>query len=269
MASIAIIGYGWLGAALGNHLVQENCVVYGTTTSPSKLLSLQSQKVNAFKLLLPEDAQLAEAMPLWQCDTIFINIPPGRRDPDLLTTYPVKVKSVLQQVKKYGSNSRVIFVSSTGVYPNTGEVVDETCAVSAQKDSSKALIAAEELVRSYCSDSVILRMAGLVGPNREPGRWFVGKVNVPGGDTPVNMVHQEDCIQIVGRILSNPAINGVYNVCADKHPSKRDFYEAMAKKIGVLKPIFEEGFVPHKIVDNRKLKNELGYSYGFFDPLTF
>jgi len=159
----------------------------------------------------------------------------------------------------------VVFVSSTGVYGNSYNLVDETAPVGSDRASSQALVSAEEVVEKSCPNHVILRMSGLVGPSREPGRWFAGKYDIPGGDTPVNMVHLTDCLSIIQLILKRQPSQKVYNVTAPMHPN----YNAQSKKIGVTPPRFLEGVLPHKIINHEKLVKDHGYQYEYPDPLFF
>ena len=49
----------------------------------------------------------------------------------------------------------------------------------------------------------ILRLAGLVGPGRHPGRFFAGK-SAPDGQHGVNLVHLEDVIGAIELLLQAP-----------------------------------------------------------------
>lgn len=62
------------------------------------------------------------------------------------------------------------------------------------------------------------RLAGLVGPSRHPGRWLAGKTGLPGGNAPVNLVHQDDVIGILLRVLENNMLGDVFDVCANERP---------------------------------------------------
>ncbi len=264
---VAVIGCGWLGMPLAIHLLEQGYEVHGTTTHPEKLSLLNKRGIKGYQLELPIITSDRANKALWSCDTYIINIPPGRRNPKYAAEYPQRIKALFQTISTNAEDPRIIFVSSTGVYANSGSTVNESSTLVPKKDS--VLLQAENLLTNLDIKSVILRMAGLAGPGRHPGKWFAGRVNVPGGNTPINMVHQSDCIEVISCLIKDQEITGVYNVCADEHPMKKEFYDRMSKKIEVVPPTFQEGLVPFKIVDNQKLKERLGFRYRFSDPMLF
>jgi len=112
-------------------------------------------------------------------------------------------------------------------------------------------------------------MAGLVGGNRQPGKWFANKIDIPGGGTPVNMVHREDCLNIIKKLVETSVMSGIYNVCADQHPVKSEFYALHTSKLGLTIPTWQKGITPYKIISNQKLKAALKYDYVYPDPMKF
>lgn len=83
----------------------------------------------------------------------------------------------------------------------------------------------------------ILRLAGLVGTDRHPGRFLAGKTGVKGARK-VNLVHQEDVIAAIELLLNRPKGGHLYNLCAPIHPRKRDFYPACARALQLTPPEF-------------------------------
>jgi len=265
--SIAIIGCGWLGLPLAQMLIKEGYSVKGSTRSVDKKKMLSERGIDAFVLDIYDEAN-QDYMDLGDVDVAVINIPPGRRVQNVETSYPSGISRLLMTCSGI-RDVYVIFVSSTGVYPNSNALATESSIQDPVKASGRALVRAEKQVQRLCTRHVILRMAGLVGPRREPGRWFTGKPDLPGGDTPVNMVHQLDCINIIKLMINQQPRVAIYNVVAPHHPTKRDFYDAQSQKIGVDPPVFREGILPHKIVDHRKLVLDYSYEYNYPDPLYF
>src|SRR5690606_25987870 len=107
-----------------------------------------------------------------------------------------QMKEVVQQLKK-GSTRKIVFISSTSVYPDNNGVVVEHDA-----DPANDLVKAEDLLRNENAfETTILRFGGLVGPGRHPGKFFAGKENIAGGNNPVNIIHQYDCTEIIKRII--------------------------------------------------------------------
>jgi len=102
----------------------------------------------------------------------------------------------------------------------------------------------------------------LIGGSRHPGRFFRGGKTVKNPDANVNLIHLDDCINILDRIVANDLWGEVFNACADTHPSKREFYSHAARVMGAPLPDFEDSDErSFKIIDNRKLKRVLDYEF--------
>jgi nucleoside-diphosphate-sugar epimerase len=110
-------------------------------------------------------------------------------------------------------------------------------------------------------DAVVLRLGGLYGPDRDPARSLSGRTGVAGPDAPVNLVHRDDVIGVVQAILAQDVRNGVFNVVADAHPTKRAYYTARAEALGLPPPQLAESPVPWKKVSSRKVQDVLGYTF--------
>jgi NAD dependent epimerase/dehydratase family enzyme len=104
-------------------------------------------------------------------------------------------------------------------------------------------------------------MAGLIGPNRHPAKFFAGRTAIANGNQPVNLIEQQDSIQIILNILSKNYWGEIVNACASEHPTRKDYYAESCRKFGFELPEFiEEG--EGKIVNNEKSIVELGMRYG-------
>jgi nucleoside-diphosphate-sugar epimerase len=89
---------------------------------------------------------------------------------------------------------RIVFTSSTSVYGNVNGTVKENSPRLPQTASGQVLKELEDWLHNLPGTSVdILRLAGLVGPSRHPGRFFAGK-SAPDGQHVVNLVHLQDVV---------------------------------------------------------------------------
>lgn len=265
---ISVIGCGWLGFPLAKELVRKMYKVKGSTRSEEKLVVLKGASIQPYQLKLSDELYVDDKR-LFDCDIAVVNIPPGRGGDSIITSYSRKIALLLEELKT-SEIEKIIFISSTGVYQNNFEKVSETTVCKPDKPSGQAVLSGERVVQKSGLSYTIVRLAGLVGGSRQPGNWFKGKDEVPGGDTPVNMVHQEDCINTIIRMVEiREEQSDIYNICADKHPLKKEFYDHQSKKIGVPSPSFRSGVLPHKIVSNQKFKDDFGYTYVHPDPNLF
>ncbi|MCB0628763.1 MAG: NAD(P)H-binding protein [Saprospiraceae bacterium] len=266
---VSILGCGWLGFPLAKELIKDGYNVLGSTTRKEKMVQLKRAGIQPYLL------QVGEVLSggigdFFQTDLLLINIPPGRRRPDVAKRYPKEIRLITETARQAGMK-RYLFISSTGVYEDVNRVVTEEEKTLVTEGSGAALLACERYLRSLPETEVsILRLAGLVGGERKAGRFLAGKENVRNGEAPVNMVHREDCLAVIKRIIDDGIWGETFNVCADKHPSRRDFYTRQAQKDGFTPPTFaDEDTVSYKIVSSQKLKEQLGYDFQYPDPLLF
>jgi nucleoside-diphosphate-sugar epimerase len=270
-ADISVLGCGWLGLPLAVRLVQQGYRVNGSTTTPEKTDLLNEQGINPFLLNLAEtDLSQDTLAEFLHADILVLNIPPKLRS-DGGESYLQQLQVLLKALRNAPVN-RVLFVSSTSVYLDLNRVVSEEDTVfTDEQDPHNTLLQAERLFQDtedwVCT---VVRFAGLVGGSRQPGRFMAGKQNLPNGDAPVNLIHLDDCVNILLRIIEQKKWNQLYNACADEHPSRRDFYAAAATALGLVPPTFgdmEE--TQFKRISNHKLKDDLAYVFLHPDPMAF
>jgi nucleoside-diphosphate-sugar epimerase len=148
---------------------------------------------------------------------------------------------------------KVLFTSSTGIYGSSSGVITETSPIAADTASGKAVAAAEAWLQEQPVSLTICRLAGLIGPDRHPGRFYSGRT-IPQGDAPVNLVVQADVIDAIRLIIRSGLPQGIYNVCAASHPPKGDYYSAAAKAIGLEADGQQAGGEDEKEIDSTKLR---------------
>lgn len=262
MKTVSILGCGWLGWPLAKALKDQGYHVKGSTTSPDKLGQLRNDGIEAYLIDCHPQMNQKGIGDFLKTDALFLNIPFRRalENPD---TYRIQIESVIDRLEE---GTRLIFASSTSVYPEHIDRADEDAVFHPDNPRSRVLweIERETLARSN-NRPVVLRFAGLYGGNRRLGH-FAAKVS-RDPDSPVNLVHLDDCVNIVMRLISSD-LTGVFNVCSDEHPTRRVLYTKAAQWLGVPAPVFEsQGGASGKIVDNQKIKKALAYSFQHPDPL--
>jgi len=265
---ISILGCGWLGLPLGTFLAKKGYTILGSTTRKEKFPDLEQANIQPFQIALPHNFEEKEVESFLQSDLLILNIPPGRRHPKVEEHHFQQIEILIRFLKK-STIQKVIFISSTGVYGNENRVMTEQDATNPTRASGKALIKVENYLKGQTHfETTILRLSGLVGGNRKAGRFLAGKKEVKNGNAPINMVHRNDCIAVIFEVLKQKKWGEIFNVCADKHPTRKEFYISQTQKEGLEAPTFLEGEeVKFKIISNEKLKKELGYSFMYPNPM--
>ena len=267
MPTVSIIGCGWMGWPCATHLVKAGYTVKGTTTSKDKVALLQRDGIQGFLLNLDTDEIPPE---LLDSDILFVNFPPGRGAENLLARYQTRIQKVIAAAQ-YANLRKIIFASTTGVYAGQAQdLITEETAPDPLRESARAMYEAEQHLAAFTDQLTILRFAGLVGPGRKAANFFAGKQNLPNPDNTVNLVHLTDCVQVVSRIIEHDHFGHVYNVVADKHPTRKTYYTQLTQAAGLVPPTFSTAHTsPNKTVSNAKIKKALGFTFQYPDPFSF
>lgn len=245
--TISILGCGWLGLPLGQRLRKVGYSIKGSTTRMGRIELLNQKGISPFQLSLENVQQVPDS---FLASDVLILATPSKN----LVGYEQLLEKVKQSPIK-----KVLFISSTSVYPNTNETVYETAPT-----NSSPLTAIEQLwLNCPTIDSTVIRFAGLYGYERKPGNFIRdGILKNPNGY--VNLIHRDDCIGIIEQVIEQNCWNTLLNACCDDHPLRKDFYLQEVLKMGkpTLRFNSEEPAV-FKIVSNEKLKKLLNYEFQF------
>ena len=77
----------------------------------------------------------------------------------------------------------------------------------------------------------------------------------------VNLVHLNDCLGIIEKIITHQVWDEVFNACANEHPSRKDFYSRASRALGSPPPQINEQKTSIKIIDNQWIKKKLDFSF--------
>jgi nucleoside-diphosphate-sugar epimerase len=237
--TIGILGAGWVGLPLAQTLKDLGFNVVTSYQSEKKQKHLESLNLNP--LGLKEFFH--------QADVIISSLPAGTEE-------------VLHQVpqEKY-----LIQLSSTAVYENQDQIMDEEGPLQHQLPQTQF----EKKI--HHQHLMIIRLGGLIGYNRHPSRFFIGKSQVQGGNHPTNLIHRDDVIYVLTSLLAqNKFTPGFYNLVADEHPLKKDFYTYACEVIKQPAPHFNlEDRSRNKIISNQKIKNLLNLELIYKNPIDY
>lgn len=268
--NISILGCGWLGLPLAEELIANGHSVKGSTTTEDKLDVLSSKHIEPFLLSLDPELTCENSTEFFNSDLLILNVPPGRRRKNVIEFHSRQIKVVIEQLNE-SSIEQVIFASSTSVYPKQGGVMEEQDAQpgEATRSSGEALIKAEQMLTSQDQfETTIVRFGGLYGYDRHPANYLAGKKDVRGGNAPINLIHRDDCVNILIEIINQDIRAEVFNAVSDGHPPKNQYYKIIAEQAGLEPPSFlPDSGTDYKVVSNRKLKKMLDYQFTYPNPL--
>ena len=269
---ISILGCGWLGQPLALNLLESNHQVKGSTTTQSKITKLKKAGIDPYLIELNPELKCKDCESFWDSDVLVLNIPPGRGRDNITDYHSAQIQAVIDRLGSSPIN-QVVFVSSTSVYPELPGVVVETDAIEgkAGRDSGNALIEAEKMLAQEKSfETTVLRFGGLYGYDRHPAKYLSGKENLDKARAPINLIHQDDCIQIIKKIIEDNITGEVFNAVADGHPPRELYYTEAAKAMDLEPPTFrKDNKSNYKVVSNRKLKEKLHYRFKYPNPIHF
>ncbi len=269
MKIISIIGCGWLGLPLGKYLSEKDYLVKGSTTHTEKLEILQENGIEPFLLKLNPQLECECVDKFLDSDILIINIPP-KISLQKTDAHVEQIANLLQAVKA-SPIKKIIYISSTSVYPELNREVVEEDVSSPETSASPTMVKAENLLKAFSADLTILRSAGLMGYERIPAKYFAGWKGLTTGDIPVNYIHRDDLIRIIETVIEKEIWNDTFNIVSPIHPIRKEIYIRNCEELGFEMPEFVEPPTPqpYKIISPHKWLKRSDYHYLFKNPLDY
>ena len=278
--SLSIIGCGWLGQKLALELLADNIDVVASYQSQTSKDKLSQLSIPAFELSLPiadniNTFNTVASSALFQQQTLLIAIPPqlkrGKKD------YPQKIQQLVKLAEQ-GQVQQIILLNSTAIYNGLSGDVNENSTLDLGAEKVSTLLAAEQAALAFSKNTIILRLAGLVGEKRHPGRFLTAKRIFEQANAWVNLVHQQDVNNIIKHLMQpkHQSQNAIYNVVSAKHYTREYFYQKAAQALSLPVPQFSPKPTSYisksdagKKVNGDKLRATLVYNYQYDDLLAW
>jgi nucleoside-diphosphate-sugar epimerase len=270
MKKISIIGLGWVGLPLAKYLLAQGYEVIGSTTSAAKQAQIQAEGIHAIQFELAPFPCGKGFTSLFKADVLVVMIPPRSRLQE--AEYYLEQLKFLRSLIHQSPIQQVIFVSSTGIYPDLGSesAYAEDFELSLENAGNPTLLKAEQRMETGRKFQLThLRFGGLMGGNRIPGKYFAGKEQV-AGHTRVNFIHQLDAVKMIGWIIEKELWNQVYNGVAPIHSLRKELYERNHQELGIPLPASFQVAIPvqDRLISSQKIV-QTGFEFEFPDPLGF
>ncbi|RXJ54165.1 hypothetical protein [Candidatus Marinarcus aquaticus] len=232
--SISVLGSGWLGFPLAQSLSKEFSIKLSTTTY-KKFDKIKDENITPF--IVDINNLSGEIDKFLSSDILIINIPSKNID-----GFKELIKHILNS-----SIQKIVFISS----------------ISVLKDETSPLLEIENLFKKTNLEITILRFAGLIGYGRNPAKFFPNGKVVKDVNAPVNMIHRDDCINIIGNVIKQGIFDETFNCVTPSHPTKKEFYTYCAKVSDLPIPTFDslKNESNKKIVKSDLLVLKLNYKF--------
>ena len=294
---ITIIGAGWLGSALALNIAKAGADVMATkrqVIDHQRLIAnhricyypFQIQdmtNLNLKNLSLEQKAYFTE---LFNDRTVIFTLPPSafqqqkaksasqknRLKSKALTQEQFKeidnsIQSFLSVALEFGAQ-RLFYTSSTSVYGNSSGIINEALPALPQTESAQLCQLIENAFIESPIPATILRLAGLIGPNRHPVYYLSGRDHIASPYQLVNLVHQTDVITAISALIARntPIQDEIYNIVSPCHPTRICYYEAVARRLQLPLPQFADTMPElKKIIDGSLITENGDFSYQQLD----
>ena len=277
-----IIGCGYLGQRLGARLHQQGEIVFGTVRSSGRAAQIAGLGIEPViaDVLVPDSLSRLPA-----ADRIFYCVGFDRAaGHSMRSVYVDGLQNVLDRLPT--PVTRLVFAGSTGVYGQTGgEWVDEASPTCPQHESGRVCLEAEERVLRWARtndrspSAIVLRFAGLYGPNRMVRRSILERGEPIPGDRHkfLNLIHIDDAARAASATLMASETEPIYVVSDDRPVTRQEYYNRMATLLGTPAPRFAPPVAgspesardaTNKRLSNRRIKNSLHLSLIYPDITT-
>jgi nucleoside-diphosphate-sugar epimerase len=287
--SVGIVGCGWLGSALAHQLNKKGIAVLATRSNRENIEQLKSQGIEAELLSLPAEQAQLNTHPVFKQQCLVIAITPqfrqGRVD------YADKVQQLVESAKIGNHVEQIILLSSTAIYNGLSGQVEENSILDMSADKVSVLNQAEQAVLSFNHPSLdecrlnalndeisnkkayVLRLSGLVGPKRHPGKFLLNGRLLKSPQAMVNLIHQQDAVGLIQALLQSAHSGGIFNGVSSTQVTKKQYYQAAASALQLPTPTFEEielsAESASKLVSGNKTQAELAYEFVYDDLLAW
>ncbi len=271
-----ILGCGYVGTRLARQYLDRGEPVTGLVRGEEGSARLAAAGVPSRRLDLAGD-DLSE-LPLSGARVFHLAPPPSGGIEDLHT------RRLVAAFARAGDPSRLVYISTTGVYGDCrGAWVDETWPARPAVDRARRRWDAEQTLRRWSLESgselVILRVAGIYGPDRLPlERIRRGLPLVRPEESPFsNRIHVDDLVSACIAAMDRGASGAVYNACDGSPSTMTDYFLAVADAAGLPRPPLipmaealgqiSEGMLSYlgesRRLSNRRLVEDLGVAVRF------
>jgi hypothetical protein len=240
---LVVLGSGYTGHVLHRMGTSQGRTVHGTSRNPPvNLATIPSEQRLRFDLEQPST---------WS------NIPVGA---DLIWCFPATPLPAVQRWAgtQHSRFNRLVVLGSTSAYEasdHSTEYPPPWIDESAPIDLSKPRAQGEEFLRKDCG-AIVLRVAGIYGPGRNPLDW-IRQGRVGPSRKYVNLIHVEDLAIVCLAALRSGMPGEAYNVSDGTPRTWQDISLAAQQRWGIQSQADKNDTTTGKRIANGKLLSML------------
>ena len=248
---LIILGYGYTGRQILQLTIQRGTSAWATSRNPAQqLTSVPFPQRLEFDLARPET---------WG------HLPTGA---DLVWCFPATPLSAVQRwaETQHSRVNRLVVLSSTSAYEGSDHStgypppwIDESAPI----DLTKPRMQGEEYLRNELG-AIVLRVAGIYGPGRNPLDW-IRQGRVGPSRKYVNLIHVEDLAAICLAALERGKPGEIYNISDGQPHTWNEICVTAQQRWGVTAAAIKEDHSSGKRISNAKLRSELDYRFRHSD----
>ena len=195
--------------------------------------------------------------------TLVLTIPPLQKNPETETDRLQHWATWMQQNRP--QLKRLIYISTTGVYPKRSGIWTENSKFEADTDSGKLRLLTENILSRFFQLQVI-RPGGIYGCGRGIDFSLKSGKRIPFSSTPVHRIHVLDLVRIILNLVENPDSASCVNaVDHEAKPSWEVAHWLIENRDDLTQEMFPEAMgvssslpgTPQRVISNQRLL-ELG-----------
>lgn len=261
---VLFCGCGWLGRHYVSYTANSNVV--GTTRSTEKAKALEALGVKVVPFTLGDNLSKLAENASNRCAVL--NIPAGRKKPADEAFAPSMV--AIAKTLLNGGVTRLIFISTTSVYGAQQGIINEQTPTAPNTTSGEYhCVIEQQLLQLKDPRVTIIRLAGLVGPDRHPITFLSAK-HLDRGEESVNLVHVKDVVNALHTLIQMPVdtpLPPLLHLCSLAHPRRDEYYTWAAKQRQLAQPVFSASHHHGgKQIDAQQSWQALGLTPNYVSP---
>ena len=244
MSSILIVGCGFVGNELVRQHFKAN--LSSAISEPLYVLTRTASRASELRAegalpIVGHWQDLSSLGTLPQVDTMLVSVSHREDSGFGVESHVEGLKNLVQRIPTL---RKLIYLSTTGVYGDAQDEVDELTHTQATRLGPQIAVAAEQWLTSrfQAPQLAIIRLAGIYGPGRIPlaEKLRSGEVLQVPQEGWLNLIHVADIATMLLQVAQRDLAHALY-VFSDGRPVPRmEFYRVLSKLCGVDEPKFAE-----------------------------